>query len=235
MTTSATAASNHLNPLHEAACCLRLPHWLTPDGWAEHLSASDVKCVGKDVKKLLRLDLVAHTDNTTSALGIYMRTGAARKDFVQILPLGAPRDNSTWGHEAPATRSGVLPDDLRDRAKAFVVSQSTARAHESSKRRARSQTPPPPALEGTAAAAAPAAAPPSNADGVDALPQLDAAAPAITRAALERDPKRQKLDLRMSDARQHGITSTSGAALAAANAASIISRPSPMMASSAFS
>lgn len=186
MTTSSRADANYLNPLHEAACKLGLPGWLTPDDWAKRLSDSGVKCVGKDIVKLLKLDLVAHTDNTTSALGIYMRTRGARERFVQIRSLGAPRDNSTWEHEAPATRSNVLPDDLRDRAAAFVVPRNVGRTKRTADDRVRARARTPPPLPNTTAAAAPAAAPPASADGVDALPQLDAAAPATTGTASKR-------------------------------------------------
>ncbi len=198
MTTSATAASNHLNPLHEVTCRLGLRGWLNPNTWAEHLDASGVKCCGTDVTKLLKLGTVAQTDNMPSALGIYKRTGRGREAFYQILRPGTPRDNSTWQQEVPPVRADVLPDDLRDRAAAFVASESALRHLRSAKVRARERARTPPPLPNTTTAAAPAAAPPSNADGVDALPQLDAAAPAITRAALERDPKRQKLELRKS-------------------------------------
>ena len=198
MTTSATAASHHLNPLHEATCGLGLRGWFTPNDWAEHLSKAEVHCCGGDVTQLLKIGKVAHTDNTPNALGIYKRVGAGNKPYLQILPLGAPRDNSTWQQEVPLARADVLPDDLRDRAAAFVASESALRHLRSAKVRARERARTPPPLPNTTAAAAPAAAPPSNAEGVDALPQLDAAAPAITRAALERDPKRQKLELRKS-------------------------------------
>ena len=203
MTTSSRADTNYLNPLHEAACGLGIRAWLDAKGWAKRLSDAEVPCVGRDVTKLLKIGTVAQTDNMPSALGIYKRVGGGNITYIQILRPGAPRDNSTWEHEAPPTRSDVLPDDLRERAAAFVVPRNVGRTKRTADDRVRARARTPPPLPDTTTAAAP----PSNAvDGVDALPQLDAAAPAITRAALERDPKRQKLELRKSDVWLPGVS-----------------------------